>query len=76
MQASPHSKNSFQLLTAEDIASACSMTIPQVWRLQRLGRIPSTRLGHRTLRFNLEDVQRALVAQSKPCTFGQNKGRA
>lgn len=76
MQVSPHSKNPFQLLTAEEIAPALSMNLQQVWRLQRLGRIPSTRLGHRTLRFNLEEVQKALTAQSKPCSFTQKKGRS
>ncbi len=57
------------LATAEELATAFTMTPAQVWRLHRQGRIPSVNLGRRTLRFNLEAVAEALTAQSKPCTF-------
>jgi len=57
------------LATAEELATAFTMTTAQVWRLHRQGRIPSINLGRRTLRFNLEAVAEALTAQSKPCTF-------
>ena len=57
------------LATAEELATAFTMTTAQVWRLHRQGRIPSINLGRRTLRFNLEAVAEALAAQSKPCAF-------
>jgi predicted DNA-binding transcriptional regulator AlpA len=57
------------LATAEELATAFTMSTAQVWRLHRQGRIPSIYLGRRTLRFNLEAVAEALTAQSKPCTF-------
>jgi predicted DNA-binding transcriptional regulator AlpA len=65
-------KNSNQppsLATAEQLAAAFQMTLTQIWRLQRLGRIPVVRLGRRTLRFNVAEVAEALAAQTKPSTY-------
>jgi predicted DNA-binding transcriptional regulator AlpA len=57
------------LVTAEKLAEAFSLTLQQVWRLQRQGRIPCVRLGRRTLRFNLNEVAAALEAQTRPAVF-------
>ena len=57
------------LCKAEDLAEAFSMSLQQIWRLQRQGRIPCVRLGRRTLRFNLGEVAAALEAQTRPSVF-------
>lgn len=59
------------LATAEQLASAFSMSLQQIWRLQRQGRIPCVRLGRRTLRFNLAEVAAALEAQTRPAVFSK-----
>jgi predicted DNA-binding transcriptional regulator AlpA len=48
------------LLDAKQLSPRLSMTVAQVLRLQRQGRIPAIRLGHRTLRFNISAVMAAL----------------
>lgn len=59
------------LCKAENLAEAFSMTLQQIWRLQRQGRIPCVRLGRRTLRFNLGEVAAALEAQTRPSVFSK-----
>jgi len=57
------------LCKAENLAEAFEMSLQQIWRLQRQGRIPCVRLGRRTLRFNLGEVAAALEAQTRPSVF-------
>ena len=59
------------LTTAEQLAEAFSMSLQQIWRLQRQGRIPCVRLGRRTLRFNTAEVAAALEAQTRPAVFSK-----
>lgn len=53
------------LLDTEQLAGRLSMTTAQISRLQRQGRIPCIRLGHRTHRFSLTDVMEALQRQTR-----------
>ena len=48
------------LVDAPSLAATLSLTPQGVWRLHRLGKIPSVRLGHRCLRFSPAAVLRAL----------------
>lgn len=49
-------------ITAEELADFLSMPVASVWRLSRLGQIPSYRLG-RLMRFDRAEVREALRGQ-------------
>jgi len=49
-----------RLLTVEELAALIGLPPSTLRRLYRAGEIPVIKLGHRTLRFSLEDVQEAL----------------
>ena len=50
------------IVDAPRLAPLLSMEVPQVLRLQRQGKIPSIKLGHRTMRFSITAVMKALAA--------------
>lgn len=65
------------LLTAEQLAARLNLSVQQVHRLSASGRIPRYKLGHRTVRFNLDEVLAALQAPaSTPARPAQRPERA
>ncbi len=52
--------NKLPLLTAAQLAESWGVPIEMVHKLARKRRIPSVRLGHRTIRFNEDKVRAAL----------------
>jgi excisionase family DNA binding protein len=49
-----------QFLTAEALAARLGVKAATVWAMSRDGRIPTIRISHRCLRFDVDDVMRAL----------------
>lgn len=50
------------LVDASTLAANLGLTLGQVYRLSASGRIPKYKAGHRTVRFDLEEVRAALRA--------------
>jgi excisionase family DNA binding protein len=49
------------LVTAKEVAAACSLRIDRVYELARTGRIPSIHVGKRAMRFDIDAVREALA---------------
>jgi|GEM_PF-4402239 len=58
-------EDSYRLLTIKDVSRILSISIRHLRRMIAGGSIPVIRLGHRTLRFELEEVLAALKTISK-----------
>lgn len=50
--------NQKPLLTAEQVGELLNVAVAEVWRMARSGALPCIRLGHRTMRFDPDDVQK------------------
>jgi len=49
-----------QLMTAKELSEYLRLSAASIWRLTSEGKIPVIRLGKRTLRYNFDDVMKAL----------------
>jgi putative molybdopterin biosynthesis protein len=47
-----------ELLTVEEAAEWLSISKPTIWRIIRRGEIPVVRIGQRTIRLRLEDLEK------------------
>ena len=56
----PDSSPAGKLIDAGTLAASLGLTVGQVYRLSAAGRIPKYKAGHRTVRFDLEEVRVAL----------------
>ena len=54
-----------QLMTAKELAEHLRLGPASIWRLTSEGKIPVIRLGKRTLRYNFDDVMKALENHGK-----------
>ena len=54
--------NEGDIVDATHLAPLLSMNVSQILRLQRQAKIPSIKLGHRTMRFSVSAVMSALMA--------------
>lgn len=58
----PVPPSSGTLVDASTLAANLGLTVGQIYRLSASGRIPKYKAGHRTVRFDLEEVRAALRA--------------
>ena len=63
------------LLDSRELAKALGLPQARVWALVRADRIPCVRIGFRTMRFSLPEVERAL-ADPEPSALETFKIRA
>jgi hypothetical protein len=56
------------LIDASELAEHLDVSIQAVYRVSASGRIPKYTLGHRTVRFCLDDVLAALKVEREPTT--------
>ena len=54
-----------QLMTAKELSEYLRLSAASIWRLTSEGKIPVIRLGKRTLRYNFDDVMKALENHGK-----------
>jgi len=54
-----------QLMTAKELSGYLRLSAASIWRLTSEGKIPVIRLGKRTLRYNFDDVMKALENHGK-----------
>ena len=59
------------LLDEEDLAKALRVSRRVVGDMRRAKKIPAVKLGHRTIRFNWEEVVAALKARSDALDAGE-----
>ncbi len=62
----PETPTSSPLLTAQELADLLQLTVAQVHRLAKRGTIPRYRMGHRTHRYDLDEVLAALREPETP----------
>jgi len=62
-----------KLLTAQELADALNMKHRTIQRYTQIGMIPFVYLGHRTIRYNLEEVESALLRRSMVAKVGRNR---
>jgi excisionase family DNA binding protein len=52
------------LLTAEELQKHLNISRTTLWRLRKEG-LPHTKIGHKTIRYDLEEVEKWLEEQNK-----------
>lgn len=57
--------NAPQLVDAQELAKLLGVNVNVVYRLSGTNRIPRYRIGHRTIRFDYEEVKAALRLEAK-----------
>jgi predicted DNA-binding transcriptional regulator AlpA len=58
-----------EFVTAKELATKLGIPKAGILRLHRQGKLPSVVLGHKTIRFHIPTVLKAINAQGNGCPF-------
>lgn len=63
--------HSEELITAQELADAISLSVDTIWRYTREKRIPFVKIGSRQYRYNKEEVLKALAGDAAAFVRGE-----